>query len=138
MKQLNCILLIDDNEDDNLFHTLVIKKCQAAARTIAVTTGEKGLDYLEAARREPDRHPCPDLIFLDINMPGINGFEFLERARDKGLIEERRTTVIVMLTSSLNPGDEKTAREKFAHEITEYRNKPLTADMLQEIIERMV
>ncbi len=136
MKILNCILLIDDNEADNYFHTLAIKDASAANQIKSVTSGKEALEYLEKGREDPNLFPFPDLIFLDIKMPGLNGFEFLEKAIESKLINTGKPIIVVMLTSSLNPDDKKTAEEKFANEIKEYRNKPLTADMLKEIIEK--
>jgi CheY-like chemotaxis protein len=137
MNKLNCILLVDDNVDDNYFHTLIIQDVDAAENIITATNGEKGIEYLQKSNEDPHQYPFPDLIFLDINMPRVNGFEFLSRAREQGLLDSRRTSVIIMLTSSLNPGDLKTAQERFQNEITEYRTKPLTREMLEEIMSRI-
>ena len=135
MKKLNCILLIDDNVDDNFFHTLVIKEADAAEQIKTATDGQKALEYLENTKVDPIQYPFPDLIFLDINMPLFNGFEFLEKAREKKCFEDRKP-IIVMLTGSFNPNDEQTAKERFSNEIKDYKIKPLTIEMLKEIIDR--
>jgi CheY-like chemotaxis protein len=135
MKTINCILLIDDNVDDNFFHTRAITKVNAAKQIKTVTTGEKALEYIELCKLDPDQYPVPDLIFLDINMPGMNGFEFLEKVREKKIVANGKPVLIVMLTSSLNPNDEKMAVEKFSNEIKAFKNKPLTVEMLKEIID---
>lgn len=136
MKTINCILLIDDNVHDNFFHTRTIKKANAAKQVKTATSGEKALEYFENSKQDPENFPLPDLILLDINMPGINGFEFLEKAREKKIFNSGKPIVIVMLTSSLNSNDEKMAREKFSKEIKEFKNKPLTQETLIEIIEK--
>ncbi len=135
MKTVNCILLVDDNEHDNFFHSIVIKEAGAARQIKTAISGFKALEYLEDTKKDPEQYPVPDLIFLDINMPGINGFEFLEKARELKLIDENKSFVVVMLTSSMNPNDENNAKKNFANEIKEFRNKPLTAEMLEEITE---
>lgn len=134
MKKLNTILLIDDNLDDNFFHSLVIKGVNASIVIKSATTGEKAIDYLNQAQNGVEDFPIPDLIFLDINMPGMNGFEFLEKARLQKIISEDKTVVIVMLTSSLNPSDEEMAKKQFPNEINAYQNKPLTKEILNDII----
>jgi CheY-like chemotaxis protein len=136
MKKLNCILLIDDNLDDNFFHSLIIKEAGAAEIIKTAVNGEKALEYLEKSKGDPIQYPFPDLIFLDINMPRINGFEFLEKAREKKYFENVKPVVVVMLTSSLNPTDEKRAKEDFSDEIVDFENKPLSAKMLDEIVDK--
>ena len=55
---------------------------------------------------------------------------------EKKILDGGKPIVIVMLTSSLNSNDEKMAREEFSKEITEFKNKPLTQEILIEIIEK--
>lgn len=136
MKKLNCVLLIDDNVNDNFFHTISIKEADAALQIKTATDGEKALEYLENCKENTGQYPFPDLIFLDINMPKINGFEFLEKAKERKLIDDSKPVIIIMLTSSLNPSDEQIAKEKFSNEIKNFKNKPLTVEMINEIIEK--
>src|SRR5690625_2268400 len=91
------------------------------------------LDYLASVREDPENYPTPDLIFLDLNMPGMNGFEFLKKATEKKLLEVTGS-LIVMLTSSQNPQDEVVARETFGDQIHDFRIKPLSKEMLLEIM----
>src|SRR5688572_14604805 len=75
-KELKSIMLIDDNPDDNFIHERAIKKINSESVVITKLSGADALSYLKS--RET---PCSDLIFLDINMPEMNGWEFLERYR---------------------------------------------------------
>lgn len=136
MKKLNSILLIDDNIHDNYIHTYTIKKVDSEIEVIAVTSGEEALEYFIKHKHEPEKYPFPDLVFLDINMPGMNGFEFLQKAREDNVFDEENIKLVVMLTSSLNVSDEEMARNKFSKEILDFKNKPLTKEMLEELIEK--
>ena len=132
MKQkLNCILLIDDDEATNFLSEIVIEEVDCAEKVVAVQSGQKALDYLRS--KEDGEHPCPDLIFLDINMPGMNGWEFLEQYKqlDK---EQQGKIIMVMLTTSVNPDDAQKA--KTIDIIDDYKNKPMTVEVLQEILEK--
>ncbi|TVR77734.1 MAG: response regulator [Chitinophagaceae bacterium] len=136
MKELNCILLIDDNPDDNFYHTYVINEAKAAKQVKAALTGEEALVYFEKTETDPENYPYPDLVFLDINMPGMNGFEFLEVAKERKIITETKPVVVIMLSSSLNPFDETKTKKDFFNEVKEFQNKPLTIEMLEEIMNK--
>ena len=135
MKKLNCILLIDDSEEDNLYHKIIITKAGVAVQIKTVSTGTQALEYLKNTKHDPAQYPIPDLIFLDINMPGMNGFEFLEAVRKQKVLHEGISIVVIMLTTSVNPADRKNAEEKFSAELKGFYNKPLTGEMLHEILE---
>lgn len=130
MKKLNCILLIDDNPDDNFFHERIINKCQVTEKVVAKTSALDALDYLKA---KPADDTAPELILLDINMPVMNGWDFL--AEYEKLPQDLKSkAVIVMLTTSQNPDDAKKATH--INTISDFKTKPLTKEMLLEIMER--
>lgn len=128
-KKLNCILLIDDDEATNFLHTLIIEELQCTEKVIAVDKAEKALEYLQAENEEG--YLRPDLILLDINMPAMDGWDFLDEY--KKLDETQRAKIIiVMLTTSLNPDHEEKA--KTYEEINGFRHKPLSIPMLKELL----
>jgi CheY-like chemotaxis protein len=128
---LKCILLIDDDHNDNFFHERVIKKNNSATIVIEKNTGLEALDYLKSKKEPVDM--LPDLIFLDINMPGMNGWDFLKEYEllDK---ESQSKVVIIMLTSSDNEDD--VARSKAWNFISDYITKPLTEKIMADIIKK--
>ncbi|GAB5521315.1 MAG: response regulator [Rhodothermales bacterium] len=128
--KLNTLLLIDDNEADNFLHTLVIEEAQVAQEVVAVQSGYEALDYLTT--KTNGAYPQPDVIFLDVNMPRMNGWEFLA-AYDKLSETQKGDVVVVMLTTSLNP-DDREAAEKNPN-IRRFENKPLTEEALARILE---
>jgi len=127
-KKLNCILLVDDDSEDNYFHQIVINDMDAAN---TVQVAQNGLEALEFLTKE--NQIAPELIFLDINMPKMNGWEFLE-AYQKLNANQRAKVVVAMLTTSMNPADQKRA-EKFP-EIASFNSKPLTEPVLADILKR--
>lgn len=129
--ELKCIMLVDDNKDDNFFHERVIKKCNAAEVVISKQRAKDALAYLRSEKNSGDLHP--DLIFLDINMPGMNGWEFLEEYNklDENL---KSRVIVVMLTTSENPDDRMKA--KSMNIASDFKTKPLTREMLERIIDR--
>lgn len=130
MKKLNCILLVDDDEATNYLHQMIIEELGFTEKVVVAQNGLEALDYLKS--EEGGIHPQPDLIFLDVNMPRMNGWEFLE-AYEKLAANQQGDIVMVMLTTSLNPDDlDKSQR---IPKIKGFRNKPLDAKMLQEIME---
>ena len=124
-------MLVDDNKTDNFFHERVIKKTNVAETIIVKESAEEALSYLKNKHNNTAHHP--DLILLDINMPGMNGWEFIEAYEklDKSL---QSKMIVVMLTTSENPDDYAMAKK---HNILAgFQTKPLTVEMLEDIIVR--
>lgn len=127
--KLKCILLIDDDEATNFIHEMVINQENVTERIVAVESGQEALNFLTTI--ENGAYVQPDLIFLDINMPGMNGWEFLEKYKD--LSEDQKgSAIMIMLTTSLNPDDAAKAKNYSA--IRNFLHKPLTSTMLTEVI----
>lgn len=129
-QKLNSILLIDDDHATNFIHQFAIKKTRCTENIIVVENGLEALEYLQSI--ENKHSPQPNIIFLDINMPIMNGWQFLEEYQ-KLNINKPGNIVLIMLTTSLNPDDLMKAKTFPA--INGYRHKPLTADMIEGIIE---
>ena len=127
-KKLNCVLLIDDNQADNNYHRIIIEGMNITNNIQFALDGFEALEYLNKENQEP-----PELIFLDINMPKMNGWEFLEKYKDLDAKHKAKTT-IVMLTTSLNPADKEKA-DKIA-EVNGFTSKPLSEEYLKEILEK--
>lgn len=127
---IGTLLLIDDDEADNYLHRRVIERSGLCESVIVQTSAGAALDWLRSS--VGDRHPAPDLIFLDINMPGMNGWEFLEEYETLPRCQQGRI-VLVMLTASINPTDAERVAEFTT--VTGHRSKPLTEQMLLAIVE---
>ena len=125
-KKLSCILLVDDDYEDNVFHKLIISRMNIAESIEEANDGIEALDYLKKSKAPPE------LIFLDINMPRMNGWEFLEEYKDLDA-EQKAKTIIMMLSTSSNPDEIRKARE--IAEVSGFKTKPLSKEMMVEILE---
>jgi len=125
---LQCIMLVDDNADDNFYHERVINKFNHSTVVITKDSGLAALEHLSSKNETLNNKP--DLIFLDINMPGMNGWEFLKEYSklDKKM---QSKLIIIMLTTSDNPDDE--SRAKNLSFVSDYITKPLTKELMEEI-----
>jgi CheY-like chemotaxis protein len=129
--QLNCIMLIDDDHPTNVYHRIIIEEGGFAGHIIVKQGAEVALEYLKTEFSEDN--PRPDLIFLDINMPRMNGWEFLEQY-EKLLPQQRASNIIVMLSTSANPIDLRRAAENPF--VMEYHDKPLSEESLAAIVSK--
>lgn len=146
MKQLNCILLIDDDEPTNFLNKMTLEQSGCARHIRIASSGQAALDYLRGSRADlpgsdiggtgpADPGICwrPDLIFLDINMPAMDGWEFLAEYRTLPP-EKKADTVLIMLTTSLNPDDEK--RTIAIPEVSGFEHKPLNQVRLEQLLNK--
>lgn len=122
-------MLVDDNKDDNFFHERVIRKSGFVNVVVPMQSGIDALEYLK--NRYNHVEPHPDLIFLDINMPRMNGWEFLEEYNNLDK-EFQSAVIVVMLTTSDSPEDR--AKAALFNMVSGLKSKPLTIEMLEEII----
>ena len=125
-EKLKCVMLIDDSSDNNFFHQREIKKANLVNSVIIHNSGLDALAYLKSSQE-----PHADLIFLDINMPLMNGWEFLEEYNLLGKDLQGRA-IIIMLTTSDHPADIK--RTKTWDFVSDYRIKPLTSAIMNDIM----
>ena len=129
-KKLNSILLVDDDEDCNFFHTRLINRMGITEDIHVALDGAEALDYLRST--VDGKYPQPAIIFLDINMPKVDGWEFLEEYEKLDEVQKAQV-VLVMLTTSLNPDDmERAKNNPLVHD---YLNKYLDAERINKIIE---
>ncbi|MCX6197927.1 MAG: response regulator [Bacteroidetes bacterium] len=128
---LNCVILIDDDDPTNYYHKMIIEQYGCAEKILIFTGGEKALQYLLSNTQENTSYLKPDLIFLDINMPRMTGWDFLKEYA-KLPDEQKSRIVLMMLTTSLNPDDETLAHN--TPDVSGFYFKPLSNEMLDEIL----
>ena len=121
---LRCILIDDEEHSTQTLEVLLRKYCPEVD---IIGIFHEGIEALEFMATQP-----PDLLFLDINMPMINGWEFLEQYEQ--LEEDQKGEVIcIMLTTSINPSDEERAKKYSS--IRRYLPKPLSEADLMMILQ---
>ncbi len=118
------IMLIDDESINNFISTKIIQQFNPRCNVIAYTRVKDALEHLQ-------REDLPDLILLDINMPGMNGWDFLDRYSEFTDSLQQRCPV-VMLTSSVNQHDMQRSRGYRA--VTGFISKPLTVEALEQML----
>lgn len=128
MPKYQRVMLIDDNEIDNIINEKIIEANNFAEQIFVFQTAQAGLDFL--VEHQNDGTKLPEIIFLDINMPIMDGFQFLEKFQAyPDLVKE--TCKIIMLSSSISPKDiDRAASNRF---VKKYLNKPLNARYLDAI-----
>ena len=134
--KLNCILLVDDDEPTNFLNRLTVEEVDCANHIKVIPGARDALDYLVCAGKKQlsnEECPRPEIIFLDINMPAMDGWEFLQRYEAMP-DTQKGSIIIVMLTTSFNPEDELKART--IPSVKEFRNKPLTPALLEDVLKR--
>ena len=119
------VLLVDDNVTDNFITNHIVKKSKITEKITVKNSAIKALEYLETIRE--NAHEFPDLIFLDISMPIMDGFGFLEELVKFPLILNNEFAV-VMLTSSNDQND--IDRAKSYSVVKEYFVKPLNIEKI--------
>jgi len=129
MKKLDTILLIDDDQATNFIHKFILEKEQCAKNIICKQSGQDALNYLTS--KVDNKYPQHDIIFMDINMHGMNGWEFIEEYK-KIDNKQKGEKVVIMLSTSSDPLDKEKA--KAITQINRFISKPLTADVVGAII----
>ncbi len=130
MGRINTVLLIDDDEINNLICTKIIKKSDFAENIVTCLGARQALIYLQEALQENSDKEIPELILLDINMPAMNGWDFLNHYEQIGGLQDKNI-VLIMLSSSMYIDDINRAKTYIS--VADYITKPLTAAHLQQI-----
>ena len=138
MKTINdrilSILIIDDDRFSNLFSEHMLRNMIHYTGDLKIClNGELAIDYLKETIKSRKR-PLPDIIFLDINMPVMNGFEFIEAYQEIKIILNKEI-FIYMLTSSLSKWDREMAKKH--KELRGFLSKPIDEGTLSNLMHEM-
>ena len=125
---IDLVMLVDDNDTDNFISKRIIEITKFANRVEIKNSGKSALEYIEANKENPD--DLPNLIFLDINMPIVDGFVFLYEFEKFNDIVKNKCKVIILSSS-----DNKRDIDKIINNdhVIKFITKPLTEVALEEI-----
>lgn len=119
-------ILVDDNEADNVYHEIMIRRAGFTGEVLVFESGAQALDFLTC-----DPLTAPTCLFLDINMPQMDGFEFARLAQP--LLQDKPAMLVMMLTSSDAAQDQKRASQMPL--IQGFVTKPLTRERVRAMLE---
>ena len=119
---INSVMIVDDNECDQFLTKEIVAELDSSITVFQAYDGEEALEKLE------EMCEAPDVILLDINMPRMNGFDFLEEYNKR----ESNAKVVAMLTSSAQEKDKEKAKKYEC--VKEFFVKPIDAERLEELL----
>ncbi len=121
-------MVIDDNDMDLYVSKRVIEKGAFAEEVMLMESAKEAIAYFEENASDPER--LPSLIFLDINMPEMNGFEFLEAYNNLPETVKQNCIILMLTTSVHNEDKDKADRNPY---VRNFLNKPLSIDKLKSL-----
>ncbi|ALJ01118.1 hypothetical protein DC20_01510 [Rufibacter tibetensis] len=122
-------MVVDDDENWIFVSKILLKKAGIGKEIITAKNGLEAITKLKDLVAAEDKK-LPDIIFLDIRMPVMDGFEFLEETTKTEALNLSQTKVYIC-SSSLSPGDQERAA---LYPVAGFLTKPLTKEVLQEIL----
>lgn len=128
--RLKNILIVDDDEISNFVTSNVLEELNLAENIYVYESPKDALRIIEGG----NSHELPELIFLDVNMPEMDGFQFIEEYKEH-VKTGSNSKIVMYITTQLNAEEEKRA-EKYSPYISEFVSKPITPDVVKDILEK--
>lgn len=128
-KSIDLVMLVDDNETDNFISRRIIEITEFSNRVEVKNSGKAALDYLHENEHIPES--LPSLIFLDINMPIVDGFVFLYEFEKFNELVRNKCKVIILSSSDNKRDIDKIVNNNY---VIKFVTKPLTEVALEEIM----
>ncbi|MDO9001323.1 MAG: response regulator [Bacteroidota bacterium] len=133
MKPINLVALIDDDEIVQFIESAVIKSTELVEKIKTFSNGEDAFNFLKANSNNPDL--LPEIILLDLNMPIMDGFEFLEKYIVLSPKLGKKITIYVV-SSSISQADIERVNQ--ISEVSDYIIKPITKEKFIKIVSLLI
>ena len=127
---IKTILCIDDDPITLMLCKKVITKVSFSEEIIFASNGQEAYELLKKLCLEKELGNVPNLIFLDLNMPVMNGWEFLDSI-ETDLKSNLKNTKVIILSSTIDPADYNKAKQY--EMVSHFLSKPITVDMLENL-----
>lgn len=131
---LHKILCVDDDPITLMLYKMVIAKASFTEEIITAKNGQEALDYYNNLRAQGESQ-SPELIFLDLNMPVMGGWEFLDNFTKPEYQEFNAKTKVIVLSSTIDPTDIE--KSKTYSIVIDFLSKPITKEMLEDLKDRL-
>lgn len=118
------VIIVDDDEMVIFLHKIILKEAGLTDRPVTATNGKEALEYMVKNPKKDEKY----LLFLDINMPDMNGWEFLDELKRKSLEDMTR---IIIVSSSIDAQDKK--RSWTYSNVVDFVEKPLSTDYCKKL-----
>ncbi|HXA02109.1 MAG TPA: response regulator [Cytophagaceae bacterium] len=128
MQRFNCVLLVDDDGITNFINHRLLKKLNITEDIQSAMNGDKAMQFITQFAFQ-NNNCCPELILLDLNMPGSDGFDFLNAFKNMSFVNKDKVKLI-LLTTSTHTKDLNIVHQEYIG----YINKPLTEHKLMEAL----
>ncbi len=126
--EIDLVLLVDDNDTDNFINNRIIELTNFAKRVVVKSSGKSALEYL--SDNKDNANELPNIIFLDINMPIVDGFVFLHEFESYPESVKGKCKVAILSSSDNKRDINKIINNDY---VVKFITKPLTEDALTEI-----
>lgn len=125
------LLLVEDDPITQMLERIILSNAGFCSETVSLDNGQIAIDWLEQAVHNIDeKAETPELVFLDLNMPMMDGWEFLKLFEEK-YAEKFTNTKVIILSSTVNPLDWEKSKE---HELViGFEKKPLSMEALERL-----